>query len=136
MKTEVTKNRLRKYDCSNSPGDKNLAEVEIYPKGISKLEEKLERSRDRHLFTKKEWRQLTYPKSPWYERIVATVRFANHTERVEDIGMEVISDYSCLILEPKELLNNEEIKNVINVAKFIVRTKRYGTMLGGLAYAV
>ena len=138
MKTEITMDRLREYIGPSQPrADENIhiAELEIYPKGISKLEEKLERRRNRHLFTKNEWRRLTFPKSRWYEHIIATVCFSNNM-KVTGIGMEVISDFSCLILEPEKLLNDEEKQNIIHAAKRIVRKKHYNRSMEGLAHAV
>lgn len=122
MTTEITKGRLKEnfYPSKNFYREVvdgaivDYAEIEIDPDGIQKLEDKLDRCKDKSDFEEEYWNNINNPESDDYEYVIAYVHFDAGTDNFNKLFVSVITVNKEIVLDADELLNSEEKQNIIN----------------------
>lgn len=128
MKTEITPSKLKTWffptkEFQRADGTVvDYAEIEINPRGIRKLEERLDRCRrNPRDYAEKEWADMNDPDSELYERVIAYVHFKTGTEEFDCLLINITTPLRSSSLDASGLVNDEERQNIIDAALASIR---------------
>lgn len=92
----------------------DYAEIEINPSDIKKLEDKLDRCKDKSGFEEEYWDNINNPGSDDYEYVIAYVHFDAGTDNFNKLFISIITVNKEIELDSDKLLNSEEKQNIIS----------------------